>query len=308
MNFLIGLGLFVQSLFQLAVPAIFGIVASGVGVVGLFNAYRIEVKNWVTYAFFLTALYLGVHIVIAFLDPQMFSYFTGIWTLGFLGTSALALWTLGDWPLDLTLIISSLPEDQFKDLLNALQRHEEEAHVDVEHEVSGPPSLIHPVRRVLYYFHRTMNYPRGTAVFILGLWRRMGKALLGFLKYAYWVGLLFGLYFWWIPPSNNWRMFGGIMMSFAAFAISGPGFNEERWRRVSIVSLLLSVVISVLTPFHPQRLAMPNLPSLNYFTLSLGILAVYFLSGHVGKFFHWINPPLPSDSSRTTTTTHTGGQ
>ncbi|MBI5530816.1 MAG: hypothetical protein HY918_04980 [Candidatus Doudnabacteria bacterium] len=157
------------------------------GIWNLANAYRQQTKAWITYAFFWAVLYVGGHIAIAAVFPGYFSTPTALWTLCFLGTTAVATWTLGGIPLDMAIAFSSLPDEDFEKLMKLLAAYSNGGDNANLPAVRG---ITHPVATLTYYFAKVMGYPIEILLFVLPLYRRMGQGFFRFLKFAFMLGSL----------------------------------------------------------------------------------------------------------------------
>ncbi len=289
MNFLIGIGIVIASIFGLAVQVVIGGALIAFGLVNMVNAYRRQIKLWSIYAFCWVTLYFGGHILIAYLDPVYFSNWTTVWTLFFPAVSALGLWVFGGFAVDMTLILSKLSDQEFHRLIHTLR---------VETADQRPP-LTEPVRILVHYFKTTANYPTEMLIFMLELWRRLGKSVLQFLRFAFMVGALAGLYFHFFPPSNNWRMFGVAAVAFFCYCLAGIHFNWTMWRRVSIVAMAVATLAGQLTPYV-SNLPTITMPRANLLNIGLACIALGLFGSYVGSFFKWLFPDASSSDKPST--------
>lgn len=222
---------------------------------GLTNAFRRQAKIWITYAVFLALLYISGHIVIAWANTWGFSFrfitfephrylsiLTSLWTLGFSLVAALGIWVFGGVPLDATIALTAMSNEQFEAFMRFLGDRSPD---DLERHV---PSWFRPVARCLHHGGMT----RVPVRILLRIWRGAGQQFLPLLKKSFMIAQLLGLYFLYIPPSNSWRLFWATGVAFAGYAISGVDFNWKLWRQVCILTMIINVVSSTLIGLYPS--------------------------------------------------------
>jgi hypothetical protein len=179
------------------------------GILGYINALRRQVKAYAIYGACWVGIYLGGHIIIAYLYPHYFSPYASVWTILFTVFTGLALGALGGLPLDSTIAVACISNEQMETLCSH--------------------SLI---LRML-----------------LPLWKNIGIGFLKFLRMMFMVSILLGLFFLYFPPSNSWRMFFATAVAFIGYNVSGIDFNWKLWRKVVIWSMWITITLGALTPF-----------------------------------------------------------